>query len=56
MWMYLNLVGAKSLVVMMSCLFPNFVAALALTAMANGIWMSCNGFMVPLPSLNPFYR
>lgn len=56
MWMYLNLVAAESLVVMMSCLFPNFVAALALTAMANGIWMSCNGFMVQLPALNPFYR
>jgi ABC-type multidrug transport system ATPase subunit len=56
MWMYLNLVAAESLVVMMSCLFPNFVAALALTAMANGIWMSCNGFMVQIPALNPFYR
>lgn len=56
MWMYLNLVAAESLVVLMSCLFPNFVAALALTAMANGIWMSCNGFMVPIPNLNPFYR
>jgi ABC-type multidrug transport system ATPase subunit len=56
MWMYLNLVAAESLVVLMSCLFPNFVGALALTAMANGIWMSCNGFMVQLPALNPFYR
>jgi ABC-type multidrug transport system ATPase subunit len=56
MWMYLNLVAAESLVVLMSSLFPNFVGALALTAMANGIWMSCNGFMVQLPALNPFYR
>jgi hypothetical protein len=56
MWVYLNLVAAESLVVLMSSLFPHFVAALALTAFANGIWMSCNGFMVPPLILNPFYR
>lgn len=56
MWMYLNLVAAESMVVLMASLFPNFVGALALTAMANGIWMACDGFMVPLPDLNPFYR
>lgn len=56
MWMYLNLVAAESLVVLMSSLFPHFVAALALTAFANGLWMSCNGFMVPPPLLNPFYH
>jgi ABC-type multidrug transport system ATPase subunit len=56
MWMYLNLVAAESLVVLMSSLFPHFVAALALTAFVNGLWMSCNGFMVTPPLLNPFYR
>jgi ABC-type multidrug transport system ATPase subunit len=56
MWMFLNLVAAESLVVLMSALFPNFVGALALTAMCNGLWMACNGFMVPHPTLNPFYR
>lgn len=56
MWMYRNLVAAQSIVVLMSCLFPNFVATLALTAMANGIWMICNGFMFPGIILNPFYR
>lgn len=56
MWMYLNLIAAESLVVLMSALFPHFVAALALTAFANGLWMSCNGFMVTPPRLNPFYR
>ncbi|KAL4895530.1 P-loop containing nucleoside triphosphate hydrolase protein [Aspergillus ambiguus] len=56
LWMYLNLVAAESLVVLMSSLFPNSVGALALTAMANGIWMACNGFMVPVTQLNPFYR
>jgi len=43
-------------VVLMSSVFPNFVGALALTAMANGILMACNGFMVPVISLNAFYR
>jgi ABC-type multidrug transport system ATPase subunit len=56
MWMFLNLVSAESLVVLMSSLFPHFVAALALTAFANGLWMACNGFMVTPPLLNPFYR
>lgn len=56
MWSYLNLVAAESLVVLMSSVFPNFIGALALTAMANGIWMACNGFMVPVTSLNAFYR
>jgi hypothetical protein len=27
-----------------------------ITAFANGLWMSCNGFMVTPPRLNPFYR
>lgn len=56
MWMFLNLVAAEGLVVLMSSLFPHFVAALALTAFANGLWMACNGFMVTPPLLNPFYR
>jgi hypothetical protein len=54
--MYLNLVAAESLVVLMSALFPIFVGALALTATANGLWMACNGFMVPNITLNLFYR
>jgi hypothetical protein len=56
MCMYLNLVAAESLVVLMSSLFPHFIAMLALTAFANSIWMACNGFMVTQPLLNPFYR
>ncbi|EAU33481.1 conserved hypothetical protein [Aspergillus terreus NIH2624] len=56
LWTYLNLVAAESLVVLMAALVPDFVGALALTAMANGVWMACNGFMVPVPQLNPFYR
>ena len=56
MWMYLNLVAAESLVVLIASLFPNFVGALALTAMVNGVWMACNGFMVARPALNVFWR
>lgn len=56
MWMFINLLAAESLVVLMSSLFPHFVAALALTAFANGLWMACNGFMVTPPRLNVFYR
>lgn len=38
------------------CLFPSFIGALALTAMVNGLWMTCNGFMVSLNQLNVFYK
>ncbi|RDL37213.1 p-loop containing nucleoside triphosphate hydrolase protein [Venustampulla echinocandica] len=56
MWLFLDLVAAESLVVLMSSLFPNFVVSLALTAFANGLWMSVNGFMVPPHILNVFWR
>lgn len=56
LWTYLNLLAADSLVVLIASLVPNFVGALALAAMANGILMACNGFMVARPTLNPFWR
>ncbi|KAG9239110.1 P-loop containing nucleoside triphosphate hydrolase protein [Amylocarpus encephaloides] len=56
MWLFLDLLSAESLVVLMSSIFPNFVVALALTAFANGLWMSVNGFMVPPTILNVFYK
>ncbi|KAL8965238.1 MAG: hypothetical protein Q9183_003957 [Haloplaca sp. 2 TL-2023] len=46
MWLFLDLLAGESLVVLMSSLFPNFVIALALTAFANGLWMSVGGFLV----------
>ena len=55
MWLFLDLVAAESLVVLVSSVFPNFVVALALTAFANGLWMSVNGFMVNPKILNPFW-
>jgi len=56
MWLFLDLVAAESLVVLVSSIFPNFVISLALTAFANGLWMSVNGFMVSPKLLNVFWR
>ncbi|KAF8852060.1 P-loop containing nucleoside triphosphate hydrolase protein [Acephala macrosclerotiorum] len=56
MWLFLDLVAAESLVVFVSSLFPIFVVSLALTAFANGLWMSVDGFMVSPKLLNVFYR
>ena len=56
MWLYLDLLAGESLVVLMSSLFPNFVIALALTAFANGLWMSVGGFLVSPEVLNVFWR
>ena len=56
MWLFLDLVAAESLVVLVSSLFPVFVVALALTAFANGLWMSVGGFLVTPELLNVFWR
>lgn len=56
MWLFLDLLAAESLVVLISTLAPIFVVSLAATAFANGLWMSCNGFMVAPNRLNVFYR
>jgi ABC-type multidrug transport system permease subunit len=56
MWLFLDLVAAESLVVLVSSLFPIFVVALALTAFANGLWMSVGGFLVSPKVLNVFWR
>lgn len=56
MWLFLDLLAAESLVVLISTVAPIFVVSLAATAFANGLWMSCNGFMVAPNRLNVFYR
>ncbi len=56
MWLFLDLLAGESLVVLMSSLFPNFVIALALTAFANGLWMSVGGFLVSPKVLNVFWK
>lgn len=56
LWLFLDLLAAESLVVLVSSIVPNFVGALAITAFANGLWMSVGGFLVPLPVLNVFWK
>lgn len=55
MWLFLDLLAAESLVVLISTLVPLFVAALAITAFANGLWMSVGGFLVAQDVLNVFW-
>ena len=55
MWLFLDLIAAESLVVFVSSIFPIFVVALALTAFANGLWMSVGGFLVSPTVLNKFW-
>jgi ABC-type multidrug transport system permease subunit len=56
MWLFLDLIAAESLVVFMASIFPVFVVALALTAFANGLWMSVGGFLVNPTVLNVFWK
>jgi ABC-2 type transporter len=54
--LYLVLFAAEALVVLISSVFPIFVVALALTAFANGLWMTVGGFMVSPEILNVFWK
>ena len=54
--LYLDLISAEALVVLISSAVPIFVASLALTAFANGLWMSVGGIFVTPPSLNVFWK
>ncbi|KIW73267.1 hypothetical protein PV04_01399 [Phialophora macrospora] len=56
LWLFLDLLAAEALVVLVSSIFPIFVVALAVTAFANGLWMCVNGFLVPMGTLNPFWK
>ena len=56
LWLFLDLLAAESLVVLVSSLFPVFVVALAVTAFANGLWMCVDGFLVPMGTLNVFWK
>lgn len=56
MWLFLDLLAAESLVVLVASIAPVFVVALAITAFANGLWMSVGGFLVPPKILNVFWR
>lgn len=56
MWLFLDLLAAESLVVLVSNTVPIFVVSLAVTAFANGMWMCVGGFLVPLGTLNAFWK
>ena len=56
LWLFLDLVAAESLIVLVSSIFPVFVVALAVAAFANGLWMCVDGFLVPLATLNVFWK
>jgi ABC-type multidrug transport system permease subunit len=56
LWLFLDLLAAESMVVLVASIIPNFVGALAITAFANGLWMSVGGFLMPLPILNSFWK
>ncbi|XMA17305.1 hypothetical protein WAI453_010096 [Rhynchosporium graminicola] len=56
MWLFLDLLAAESLVVLVSSVAPVFVISLAVCAFANGLWMSVGGFLVPMNTLNVFWR
>ena len=56
LWLFLDLIAAESLVVLVSSVFPVFVVALAVTAFANGLWMCVDGFLVPMTTLNVFWK
>ncbi len=56
LWLFLDLLAAESLVVLVSSIFPVFVVALAVAAFANGLWMAVDGFLVPMATLNVFWK
>lgn len=56
LYLYLDLLAAEGLVVLVSSLMPIFVVALAVTAFVNGLWMCVGGFLVPMGSLNVFWK
>jgi hypothetical protein len=56
LWLFLDLLAAEGLVVLVTSIAPIFVVALAVTAFANGLWMSVGGFLVPMGTLNVFWK
>ena len=56
MWLFLDLLAAEGLVVLVTSVAPIFVVALAITAFANGLWMCVGGFLVPMGTLNVFWK
>lgn len=56
LFLFFDLLAAESLVVFICAIIPIFVGALAITAFANGLFMSTGGFLVSPTVLEPFYK
>lgn len=56
LYLFLDLLAAEGLVVLVTSVTLIFVVALAVTAFANGLWMCVGGFLVPMGSLNVFWK
>lgn len=56
MWLYVDVLAAESLVVLVAAIVPQFVTALAVIAFAHGLWLTVDGFLVPLGTLNAFWK
>lgn len=56
LWLFLDLMAAESVVVLVCSLVPNNEISLAILAFANAIWMCTGGFVVPVETMNPFWR
>ncbi len=56
LWLFLDLLAAEGLVMLVTSIAPIFVVALAVTAFANGLWMCVGGFLVPMGTLNVFWK
>ena len=56
LWLFLDLLAAEGLVMLITSIAPIFVVALAVTAFANGLWMCVGGFLVPMGTLNVFWK
>lgn len=56
LWLYIDLLAAESMVMLTAALVPQFVTALAITALFNGVWLAVGGFLVPISIMNSFWR
>lgn len=55
LYLYLGLVAAESQSLLVAAAIPIFVAALAIAAFANGLWMCVQGYFIRATSLPKFW-
>ncbi|KAK4047126.1 hypothetical protein OIV83_005578 [Microbotryomycetes sp. JL201] len=54
--LFVSVYIAETQSILIASVVPIFVAALALTAFANGLWMSVQGYFIRLPQMPGFWR